>query len=55
MRDKLAQAKKDIQIAKSAIIFYENLIELKFSTLNELDQEIESLRALVEKVRATYQ
>lgn len=55
MRDKLAQAKKDIQSAKSAIIFYENLIELKFSTLNELDQEIESLRSLVEKVRATYQ
>jgi hypothetical protein len=54
MKDKMAQAKLDMEQAKASIIFYENLVELKYSMLDEYSQEIEELRTLVEKVRASY-
>jgi len=51
IKTKLEQTKADIIKTTNAIRFYQNMIELKFTTLNEVDSELSQIQILIDKVR----
>ena len=51
MELKIQVAQENLQKAKEAILFYENIIELKISTLDDLQKDISIIQDLLIKLR----
>ena len=51
MELKIQAAQENLQKAKEAILFYENIIELKISTLDDLQKDISIIQDLLIKLR----
>lgn len=51
MELKIQAARENLQKAKEAILFYENIIELKISTLDDLQKDISIIQDLLIKLR----